>query len=117
MTKIESIKETLRNTPVYRDAFIEALVVFEKKTGHPQLNVRDAVSGPLADELFMGERFAKELQNGLKINFVYNSKIAREFLLCDPAVPNHVWEPQTTKLLLHFSKNALEYRFLSSATR
>ena len=106
MTKIESIKETLRNTPVYRDAFIEALVVFEKKTGHPQLNVRDAVSGPLADELFMGERFAKELQNGLKINFVYNSKIAREFLLCDPAVPNHVWEPQTTKLLLHFSKNA-----------
>lgn len=106
MTKIESIKETLRNSPVFRDRFIEALIEFEKKAGHPHLNVRDTVSGLLADELFMGERFSKELQNGLKINFVYNSKIAREFLLCDPAVPNHVWEPQTTKLLLHFSKNA-----------
>lgn len=106
MTKIESIKETLRNNAVYRDGFIEALVAFEKKAGHPNLNVRDTVSGPLADELFMGERFSKSLQNGLKINFVYNSKIAREFLLCDPAVPNHVWEPQTTKLLLHFSTHA-----------
>jgi FkbM family methyltransferase len=106
MTKIESIKETLHNNSAYRDVFIEALVEFEKQAGHPGLNVRDTVSGPLADELFMGERFSKTLQNGLKINFVYNSKIAREFLLCSPAVPNHVWEPQTTKLLLHFSNNA-----------
>lgn len=106
MTKIESIKETLRNNPAYRNNFIEALVAFEKKAGHPELNVRDTVSGPLADELFMGEHFSKTLQNGLKINFVYNSKIAREFLLSDPAIPDHVWEPQTTKLLLHFSNNA-----------
>jgi len=106
MTNIESIKETLRNNPAYRIGFIEALVAFEKKAGHPQVNVRDTVSGPLADELFMGEQFSKKLQNGLKINFVYNSKIAREFLLCDPAVPDHVWEPQTTKLLLHFSNKA-----------
>ncbi len=106
MTKIDPIKETLKNNPVYRDSFIEALVEFEKKAGHPEVNVRDTVSGPLADELFMGGAFSKTLQNGLHINFVYNSKIAREFLLCSPAVPNHVWEPQTTKLLLHFSANA-----------
>jgi FkbM family methyltransferase len=106
MTKLDSIKETLKNNPAYRESFIEALVEFEKKSGHPQTNVRDSISGPLADELFTGEAFSKKLQNGLNINFVYNSKIAREFLLCSPAVPNHVWEPQTTKLLLHFSNNA-----------
>lgn len=106
MTKIDSIKDTLKNNPTYRDNFIQALVEFEKRSGHPQVNVRDTVSGPLADELFMGEAFSKKLQNGLHINFIYNSKIAREFLLCSPAVPNHVWEPQTTKLLLHFSANA-----------
>lgn len=106
MTKIDSIKETLKNNPAYRESFIDTLVEFEKKAGHPQVNVRDTVSGPLADELFMGEAFTKTLQNGLHINFVYNSKIAREFLLCSPKVPNHVWEPQTTKLLLHFSANA-----------
>jgi FkbM family methyltransferase len=59
----------------------------------------------------MGEKFSKKLSNGLKINFVYNSKIAREFLLSSPAVPDHVWEPQTTKLLLHFSKNAANVIF------
>ncbi|HUR65186.1 MAG TPA: FkbM family methyltransferase [Chitinophagaceae bacterium] len=104
--KIESIKEALRNNAVYRAEFIAALISFEKNTGHPQKNVRDTVSGPLSDQLFMGEKFSKKLQNGLTINFVYNSKIAREFLLSDPVVPNHVWEPQTTKLLLHFSTNA-----------
>ncbi|MGB3153176.1 MAG: FkbM family methyltransferase [Chitinophagaceae bacterium] len=106
MTKLESIKEALRNNTAYRDHFIETLVLFEKKGGHPGTHVRDTVSGPLCDELFMGEKFSKTLQNGLKINFVYNSKIAREFLLSNPVVPNHVWEPQTTRLLLHFSKNA-----------
>ncbi|HEV7781810.1 MAG TPA: FkbM family methyltransferase [Chitinophagaceae bacterium] len=106
MTKIESIKEALRNNTVYRDQFISSLVKFEQEAGHPATNVRDMVSGPLSDELFMGEKFSKTLQNGLTIHFVYNSKIAREFLLSNPAIPDHVWEPQTTKLLLHFSKQA-----------
>ncbi len=106
MTKIDSIREALQNDPLQRENFIEALIAFENTSGHPQVNVRDTITGPLADELFMGESFSKTLQNGLKINFTYNSKIAREFLLCSPAVPAHVWEPQTTKLLLHFSTNA-----------
>jgi FkbM family methyltransferase len=106
MSNISKIKETFKNNPQLQQSFIQALIDFEIKEGHPQTNVRDIVSGPVADELFMGEKFSKELDNGIKINFVYNSKIAREFLLSNPAVPNHVWEPQTTKLLLHFSNNA-----------
>ncbi|MEP6926019.1 MAG: FkbM family methyltransferase [Ginsengibacter sp.] len=106
MSNISKIKEALQNNPQLQQYFIEALIDFENKGGHPNTNVRESVSGPLADELFMGEKFSKELDNGIKINFVYNSKIAREFLLSSPTIPNHVWEPQTTKLLLHFSKNA-----------
>ncbi|MBK6381306.1 MAG: hypothetical protein IPF72_17175 [Chitinophagaceae bacterium] len=79
MTKIDSIKDTLKNNSAYRDNFIQALVEFEKRSGHPQVNVRDTVSGPLADELFMGEAFSKTLQNGLHINFVYNSKLQGSF--------------------------------------
>lgn len=89
-----------------RAHIIKSLIEFEKKAGYPQNNVRDSVSGPLSDKLFMGESFEKSLENGLKMKFVYNSKIAREFLLSDPNVPDHVWEPQTTKLLLHFSRGA-----------
>ena len=106
MSNISKIKEALQNNPQLKQYFIQALIDFENKGGHPGTTVRDIVSGPLADELFMGEKFSKELDNGIKINFVYNSKIAREFLLSQPAIPNHVWEPQTTKILLHFSKNA-----------
>jgi FkbM family methyltransferase len=106
MNNMGKVKESLQGNPQLKDLFIQSLIDFENKGGHPQTNVRDLVSGPLADELFMGEKFSKELDNGIKINFVYNSKIAREFLLSQPAVPNHVWEPQTTKLLLHFSKEA-----------
>ncbi|MES1214888.1 MAG: FkbM family methyltransferase [Bacteroidota bacterium] len=106
MDKLIKIKETLRNNPDLRRYFIESIIEFENKAGYPQNNVRDSVSGILCDVLFMGERFSKTLKNGLKINFVYNSKIAREFVLSQPAIPDHVWEPQTTKLLLHFSNNA-----------
>lgn len=106
MNNISKIKKVLQDNPQLKQYFIAALIDFENKGGHPGTNIRDTVSGPLADELFMGEKFSKELDNGIKINFVYNSKIAREFLLSQPAVPNHVWEPQTTKLLLHFSNNA-----------
>lgn len=106
MDNINIIKEGFKKNPEYRAQFIESLVSYENKCGYPRSNVRDTVTGPLADELFMGGKFSKTLDNGLKMNFVYNSKIAREFLLSQPAVPNHVWEPQTTKLLLHFSANA-----------
>ena len=106
MNNISKIKTALQNNKELKQYFIEAIIDFETKGGHPASNVRDTVSGPLADELFMGEKFSKQLDSGITINFVYNSKIAREFLLSQPAVPNHVWEPQTTKLLLHFSKNA-----------
>jgi FkbM family methyltransferase len=106
MSNINKIKSALQNNKEITQYLIEALIGFETKAGHPDTNVRDLVSGPLADELFMGEKFSKQLENGIKINFVYNSKIAREFLLSQPSIPNHVWEPQTTKLLLHFSKGA-----------
>jgi FkbM family methyltransferase len=106
MTNINRVKESFKSDPKLQQIFIDSLIDVENKAGHPQTNVRDIVTGPIADELFMGEKFSKQLSNGIRINFVYNSKIAREFLLSQPAVPDHVWEPQTTKLLLHFSDKA-----------
>lgn len=106
MNNISKIKEGLQQNAKFKSLFIESLIEYENKCGYPESSVRDTITGPLADELFSGEKFTKELDNGLKMTFVYNSKIAREFLLSQPAIPNHVWEPQTTKLLLHFSGNA-----------
>jgi FkbM family methyltransferase len=106
MDTLQNIKTFLNNNSSTSQNFIEAIKQFEIQEGYPNTAIRDKVTGPLCDEFFTGQTFIKELQNGLKIKFSYNSKIAREFLLCNPTVPNHVWEPQTTKLLLHFSQQA-----------
>jgi FkbM family methyltransferase len=105
MSNIERIKNTLNESDELTDRFIDSLIQLEKDMNYPFRNVRDSFTGLLSDELFKGRYFTKTLQNGLKIKFQYNSKIAREFLLSSPKVPDHVWEPQTTKLLKHFSSN------------
>jgi len=104
--KFIKIKDAFQNGSTLKANFIQSLIDFEIKSGYPEINIRDAITGPLIDELFMGDKFSKELANGIKLNFYFNSKISREFLLSQPKMPSHVWEPQTTKILLHFAKNA-----------
>ena len=106
MLSLERIQKSLQDDPVLTGRFIKSLMDLEKAMGYPQKNIRDTFSGLIADEVFKGMVFTKGLENGLKIKFVYNSKIAREFLLSSPQTPNHVWEPQTTKVLQYFSKGA-----------
>ncbi len=106
MLYTDKIQKALQEDPELTNKFVKSLIDLEREMGYPKKNIRDTFSGLIADEVFKGMVFFKELENGLKIKFVYNSKIAREFLLSDPKVPNHVWEPQTTKVLEHFSKGA-----------
>ncbi len=106
MSKMEIIRRSLEESSELTDKFILSIINLEIQMGYPYKNIRDAFSGLLCDELFSGNMFIKQLKNGLKIKFIYNSKIAREFLLSNPNIPNHVWEPQTTKALKHFSSGA-----------
>jgi FkbM family methyltransferase len=71
--------------------------------------VRDDVTKHLVDALFDREDFVvKENIDGIKYKFLVGlgSKVAREFLLSTPAIPEYAWEPQTTKLLLYLSESA-----------
>lgn len=64
-------------------------------------NVRECVTGPIVDALFeKNEIIEKKIASGLSFSFRYSSKIARDFVMSKPEVPDHVWEPQTTKLML-----------------
>lgn len=66
--------------------------------------VRDEVTGPIIDALHDDhDQYEKSLSDGTKFEFLYRTKIARDFLLSNPQVPNHVWEPQTTRLLCHLA--------------
>lgn len=72
-------------------------------------SIRDEITKYLVDALFDKDDFSiKSNQEGIKYKFLtgIGSKVAREFLLSTPEIPEFAWEPQTTKLLLYLSENA-----------
>ncbi|HVE72407.1 MAG TPA: FkbM family methyltransferase [Thermoanaerobaculia bacterium] len=90
-----------------RARIIAALQQFELLPERRFTTVRDDVTGPIVDALHASlDVVRKELSNGLVFEFPYRSKIARDFVMSVPEKPDHVWEPQTTKLLLHLSAGA-----------
>lgn len=67
-------------------------------------SVRDDITGPVVDALHdENDVYRKTLADGTAFEFLYRTKIAREFVLADEAHPSHVWEPQTTRLLQHLA--------------
>jgi FkbM family methyltransferase len=94
------------------DAFLRAEIIrlcktYEQFPERRFTTVRDDVTGPIVDALHAGlARVRKALSNGVVFEFHYRSKIARDFVMSTPETPDHVWEPQTTKLLLHLARDA-----------
>lgn len=67
-------------------------------------SIREDITGPIVDALHDGnEIYEKTLSDGTRFRFYYRTKIARDFLMSPDAHPNHVWEPQTTRLMLKLS--------------
>ncbi len=90
-----------------RAEIIRACQRFEQHPERRFTTVRDDVTGPIVDALHANvATVRKELQNGIVFEFHYRSKIARDFVMSVPERPDHVWEPQTTKLLLRLAENA-----------
>ena len=70
-------------------------------------SVRDDITGPLIDALHADVGvLRKTLSNGVVFDFHYRSKIARELVMSPETRPDHVWEPQTTRLLVHLARHA-----------
>lgn len=64
-------------------------------------SVRDEITGPIVDALHdANDTYEKTLSDGTRFKFLFRTKIARDFLMASVEHPSHVWEPQTTKLLL-----------------
>jgi FkbM family methyltransferase len=90
---------------VARERIVAALVDYEAHPDRRFTHVREEVTGPLVDALHASAGLLrKRLSNGLAFEFLYSSKIARDFVMSAPATPDHVWEPQTTRLLLHLAR-------------
>ncbi len=90
-----------------RDEIIESLKTFEVSFNEEGVNAREEITGPVVDALFQeNELVSKQLENGLTISCRYKSKITRDFIMAADNPPDHVWEPQTTKVLLALAEEA-----------
>ena len=104
---IEEALHAVGRDPATRARIVAALIGYERLAENRFTRVRDEVTGPIVDALhFSIDTVRKELSSGLIFEFPYRSKIARDFIMSVPEKPSHVWEPQTTKLLLRLSQGA-----------
>ncbi len=71
------------------------------------LNVREKLTGPFVDAMFAhGETVVKEIAGGLAFECGYTSKIIRDFVMSASATPDHVYEPQNTRLMVALGREA-----------
>lgn len=75
------------------------------------IDLRETVTGPIVDALYSHDAsVTRKLASGLVFTMAYRSKIAREFAMgLEPL--NHVWEPQTSRLLTALATTARTFVF------
>ena len=90
-----------------RNRFLELCRDAETALARRDFSVRDEITGPIIDALHADAGIIrKTLNTGMVFDFHYRSKIAREIVMSPERNPDHVWEPQTTKLLVHLADGA-----------
>lgn len=90
-----------------RKKLLDTLVSVEEDLFELNFDVREEITAPIVDCLYSdSESLQRVLDNKIIINFPYSSKISREFVMASSMHPDHVWEPQTTRLLLELNKKS-----------
>jgi FkbM family methyltransferase len=97
----------IAQNPEWRAEFTQQMQAFEKRIATRDIDIREDVTGPLVDALHDDDQVVRKvLADGTQLDFLYRSKIARDFVMSEPAKPDHAWEPQTSRLLVDLAKRA-----------
>ena len=106
----DALREALRaigRDEGLRRHFVRLAVEAEAGLSRPGRDVRETITGPLVDALYDGvDVVSVTLDDGTRFEVPYRSKIARDLVMRTVECPDHVFEPQTTKLLLQLARNA-----------
>jgi FkbM family methyltransferase len=103
--KLQQALQLLGRNHNLRQELIAWLMQAETKIQHAAGSIRDDITGPIVDALHTDDdEYEKELLDGTRFQFLFRTKIARDFLMSTQIKPSHVWEPQTTKLLLKLAQ-------------
>lgn len=105
--KLLDALSTIAENPEWRTEFIRHMQAFEKRIATPGIDIRENVTGPLVDALHGDDQIVRKvLADKTQLDFLYRSKIARDFVMSEPEQPDHAWEPQTSRLLVDLAKRA-----------
>lgn len=103
--RLQQALQLLGRNPELRAELMQWLLRAEDKIVYPGGAIRDDITGPIVDALHTDlDVYERELADGTKFKFFFRTKIARDFLMAKREHPSHVWEPQTTKLLLKLAQ-------------
>ena len=107
VSRLEDALAAVGSDSSLRERMIRLCQEIEARLARPDFDVREQITGPIVDALHRDVGpLKKRLGNGLLFQFQYGGKIAREFVMSADAEPDHVWEPQTTKLLIYLAERA-----------
>ena len=88
----------------WRRAMVDVLRRNEREWAATGRDIRGEITGPVCDALHHhAGTLRKVLTNGLAYDFLYRSRIARAVVLSPREHPDHIWEPQTTRLLRYLA--------------
>jgi FkbM family methyltransferase len=110
--KLLTALKKIGSNPAWRTEFIHQMLLFEEKIATPDIDIREDITGPLIDALHDDNQVVrKSLVNATgtqstQLDFLYRSKIARDFVMSCPEIPDHAWEPQTSRLLINLAQHA-----------
>ncbi len=105
--KAQTALRRIAGNPQWRDALVRRILDLEPELATPGLDVREEITGPIVDALYDDDQVvAKSLSTGVTFEFLYRSKIARDFVMSEPAAPDHAWEPQTSRILVNLAARA-----------
>jgi FkbM family methyltransferase len=106
VTERDELRDALARVgldPEARQAVIDALVAWEGRSFVEGDDLRSFVTGPIVDALHADiPEVERTLTSGLSFGVPYDSRIARDVAM-GATVPTHIWEPQTTRLLVQLA--------------
>jgi len=107
MSSLDDVLSQIGRDEMLRARMLTLCREIESRLTRADFDAREQIVGPLVDALHRDAGvLSTRLRNGLVFHHRYLGKISRDLVLSADEAPDHVWEPQTTKLLLHLARNA-----------
>lgn len=104
MSKLEEALAKASDHPELRKTILDKLAEVEQGSEDPA-KFRQEIRWPIIEALIGNKTHLVKLENGLVFEVLPQSRIEKALLLTLDASPDHIWEPQTTRLACRLARD------------